>query len=1236
MNKLFTLSLLFSISIAQMTFQKTNLENDQEQFYILIQNQPITGFCFMTINLIEENNDFAIEEADGFKLNFIQGSVGLQTNIMFAGAYSYQYNSCVNTIEVDIGPIKTLHLKANILIEVIFKGSTQQKLYSQLISYNQYINTNLNIKTDSQVTSAICNFNITYKPINFIIEEDQIVITFPYRDEDAIVPKSEYFNFKTPNCRIEQDGHLDDSILCYFLQNQLKITKINSQSVLNIIVQDFVNPQNLKEISNIQFELQRFFTSKYFIVESSVLSYQSTIINQDIFAYLIQSDDHINTLNNFQIQIKYQDFLYYDTIMIITFPNQFLNTQPTITLSDNLNTNFIANFVDQTLTLSNFIKNEGKQSNIILSFQIQNPLIQKIYQGLKVKFIWQNFDIAESIPQNIIFSPLTFKSFNMESSNKNLIEQTQLCFTFEFAKSFYEYSYLEINFFSNINFDSLVSITESQNINSNSQIDMDGKNVKIKNIFINSQFDKQTHFCLNGIYNPSYIDQDNESYTFSIMFDNFQQVINNQKQFLNLQHGYLEIISLKQNQEQTNQKENIINLSFKSQTGLLENDFILIYFDLNNYFLESLLSDNNQLTCEINEKQSSCSLQENTLKIQTSTIFKAKSLLNIQINNFISNRSLNPINNINIKTFHKIYLIDILPYSPNLSVSKPNNLDYFVVEAIKNQQTQSISIQIHMQFRIPLKQTDSIIILIPQKINCKNCICSFHECTITNQKITLNNLYDINKILYIEILSAQNTDNSLSIPQTQIQVKDQLGFLIYEDQTQLTTQINQFKKFKLTPEYDYIGIRSNYFLQFISSININQKNTLILDFDPDFNLNQIQCPQEYQCHLNQSQLKLNFLFQIQQNQNITLLIESVINPNSMNSLYFYTLSQYNENNTLVQQSSIKSDYFRCQFDNCILCYSDYCQQCEKGLLKLSGKCLYDCPEGYIIINESCKKCETTNYCSTCSSNNLQQCLQCQDGYFLENNICIKIDFILNNHLNTTSPNENNSLQNSTSNYNSDILTQNKIVKNNTKKSYSLGLLNYLEAGFICSLILYKLVNKNFSMFFTLSIMLGFSIPIFRIFSLVFFTIQEQYLFSSFTLILFFLSQLQSFHFQAQIEIPLLTDILYKQNVQKQNYFYINNLLFKFLDFRIICMLKSRLAKSNLFNFSFKYNEEIKIALATNYKRLTTVQNPLQFGLLLTAIIFYETNNYQFEFLIYSSVEWLANAIILYQLKKNQF
>ncbi|CAD8046912.1 unnamed protein product [Paramecium primaurelia] len=1236
MNKILTISLILSIALSQMTFELKNIGVDLDQYNILIENLPITGFCFLNINLNEQDEDFPIDEADGFQLNFIQGYQGLQTNYLMPGLYSYEYSSCPNKIEIEIGPIKTFHLKANILVKVQFESTTEQNTYTQLVSYIQYSNTNINLITDSQITSQVCNLKITYQPMFYLDEDDQIIVTFPYRDEYAIVPNSGYFKYQTPDCKVEYDGIVNDSIMCYFLQNQLKITKISSQSLLTIIVQGFINSQNLKEITNIQFELKRFITSKYYLLESSVLNYQITQINQEINLIQIQSDDHINSQNILQIQVKYQDFLYIDSIMIITFPNDFFNNQPIITLSENMNLNFISNFVDQTMTLSNFIKNEGKQSIIILSMQIQNPLIQKLYSGLKVKLMWQNQGIAESIPQNILLRPLSFKLFNMDNYNKNLIEQTKYCFTIEFYKNFYQNSYVEIQFFSKISFDSILSITDSQNINSNAQIEMEFQKVKIKNMFINSEFDKEVYFCLNGIYNPSHIDMENESYTFKIMFDNYPQVVNDHKLYINLQHGYLELQSLTQSQELTNQKENSINLSFKTQTGLLENDVIFFYFDVNNYFLDNLLSDNNEIKCEINQQQTFCSLFENSIKIQTCMIHDAESQINIKINNFISNRSLNPINNINIKTFHQIYPIDILPYFPNLSISKPNQLSYFFVEETKNAETTQNSFQIYMQFKIRLKHTDSIIISLPSKINCVNCICQFHDCQINNQKITLTNLYDINQIDQIQILYIQYSDSQTQQSQTQIQVKDQLGYLIFEDQSQIITQINQFKEFNISPVNDFIGIHSNYNLQFISSINFNKNDNVILEFDPDFNINSIQCLENAQCYQNQNQININFSYQIQKNHNISLMIQSIINPNSINSIYYYTLSQYNENHQLIQQSFIKSNYFKCQFENCIVCYSDYCQQCQQGYLKISGKCLYDCPQGYIIINESCKKCETTNYCLTCSSNNLEQCLQCQDGYFLKNNLCIKKDIIQINDTNTTSPNQNNSSQNSTSQNNSNVYTKNKLVDNNNKNQYYLGILNYLEAGCFCALILYKLTNKNFQMFLTSSIILGFSIPIFRVFSLVFFTIEEQYIFSSFTLILLLLSQLQSFHFQAQVEIPLLTDVQYKHNVQKQNYFYLNDLLFKFLDFRIICILKSKLAKSNLFNFSFKYNEEINIALIMNYKRLIILQNPLQITLLLTAIIINNTNNYQFEFLIYSSIEWVANTIIFYQLKKNKF
>lgn len=69
-------------------------------------------------------------------------------------------------------------------------------------------------------------------------------------------------------------------------------------------------------------------------------------------------------------------------------------------------------------------------------------------------------------------------------------------------------------------------------------------------------------------------------------------------------------------------------------------------------------------------------------------------------------------------------------------------------------------------------------------------------------------------------------------------------------------------------------------------------------------------------------------------------------------------------------------------DTCIDCKGD------QSILTDDGKCTDTCPPKFIPVEGRCKQCETLD-CNICEKNNLKNCRQCLENYFLYNNKCVK-------------------------------------------------------------------------------------------------------------------------------------------------------------------------------------------------------------------------------------------------------
>jgi len=71
------------------------------------------------------------------------------------------------------------------------------------------------------------------------------------------------------------------------------------------------------------------------------------------------------------------------------------------------------------------------------------------------------------------------------------------------------------------------------------------------------------------------------------------------------------------------------------------------------------------------------------------------------------------------------------------------------------------------------------------------------------------------------------------------------------------------------------------------------------------------------------------------------------------------------------------------------CDGTRCDHCLPGKsLTESGKCVDDCPERNVSVDGKCVKCLTQPNCLKCNDKNLKECVLCQTGFVLKNNVCV--------------------------------------------------------------------------------------------------------------------------------------------------------------------------------------------------------------------------------------------------------
>ena len=82
---------------------------------------------------------------------------------------------------------------------------------------------------------------------------------------------------------------------------------------------------------------------------------------------------------------------------------------------------------------------------------------------------------------------------------------------------------------------------------------------------------------------------------------------------------------------------------------------------------------------------------------------------------------------------------------------------------------------------------------------------------------------------------------------------------------------------------------------------------------------------------------------------------------------------------------IKKLILECATDNCAICKDgSTCSTCMQGYFLENNKCVKYCSEGYMLLNNNCEKCQDLN-CKTCSPTSI--CKNCTFGFYLHNDVC---------------------------------------------------------------------------------------------------------------------------------------------------------------------------------------------------------------------------------------------------------
>lgn len=77
-------------------------------------------------------------------------------------------------------------------------------------------------------------------------------------------------------------------------------------------------------------------------------------------------------------------------------------------------------------------------------------------------------------------------------------------------------------------------------------------------------------------------------------------------------------------------------------------------------------------------------------------------------------------------------------------------------------------------------------------------------------------------------------------------------------------------------------------------------------------------------------------------------------------------------------------------DNCLDCYSAvYCAVCNFPYVKTTdGSCILTCQNGTVNIDGVCVDCTDSAQCKLCHPDELEKCIICRDGYFLQDTKCV--------------------------------------------------------------------------------------------------------------------------------------------------------------------------------------------------------------------------------------------------------
>ena len=219
-----------------------------------------------------------------------------------------------------------------------------------------------------------------------------------------------------------------------------------------------------------------------------------------------------------------------------------------------------------------------------------------------------------------------------------------------------------------------------------------------------------------------------------------------------------------------------------------------------------------------------------------------------------------------------------------------------------------------------------------------------------------------------------------------------------------TSSPAQFPNPLLVMNSQLIGTNTTYTFTIINSLTIPSNGYLKITFPSDFNTQQAIVSQissnlgmAISNQISTGVFSISNLTQVNSGTNFSFTISNIINPQNNTNNYVITVASFTQTSQIIESSLQLFSYVYSCATGCTSCSLIYnnCTACYNTTpLLYNSSCYIACPDGSVNFTSStCTQCATTSNCKTCTTSNLASCTSCGALYpFIStvNSVCYSI------------------------------------------------------------------------------------------------------------------------------------------------------------------------------------------------------------------------------------------------------